>query len=135
MYVYLNISMSKWICVEVLNYILSTTIYIYIFFFIIRVKACAIPCHHQLQTRGDNTVSVPQGGTATPGATKQLFPLDKALRDPVQWQKLLGSARSGSTALSYRICVIPLVGAWWGQYIAHAFTRCMMKKMYIYIYI
>ena len=25
---------------------------------------------------------------------------------PVQWQKLLGSARSGSTALSYRNCVI-----------------------------
>ena len=46
----------------------------------------------------------------------------------VQWQKLLGSARSGSTALSYRNCVITLVGGWWGQSIAHAFTRCMMKK-------
>ena len=46
---------------------------------------------------------------------------------PVRWQKLLGSARSGSTALSYRNCVITLVGRWWGQSIARAFTRCMMK--------
>ena len=46
---------------------------IYAFFFIIqRVKARAIPCPHQPPTRGDNTVSVAQGGTTTPGATKQL---------------------------------------------------------------
>ena len=46
-------------------------IYIYIFFFIIQcVKAHAIPCPHQPPTRGDNTVSVAQGSTATPGATK-----------------------------------------------------------------
>ena len=31
-----------------------------------------------------------------------------------RWQKLLGSARSGSTALSYRNCVITLDGGWWG---------------------
>ena len=57
--------------------------YIYIFFFFIiqRVKARAIPCPHQLPTRGDNTVSVAQGGTATPGATKQLLPLEKVLRE------------------------------------------------------
>ena len=66
-------------------------IYIYFFFFIIqRVKACAIPCPHQPPSRGDNTVLVAQGGTATPGATKQLLPPD----------------RGGSTALSYRNCVI-----------------------------
>ncbi len=50
---------------------LSSSIYlsIYIFFLIIqRVKARAIPCPHQPPTRGDNTVSVTQGGTATPGA-------------------------------------------------------------------
>ena len=58
---------------------------------------------------------------------------------PVRWQKLLGSARSGSTALSYRNCVITLVGGW-GLGIARAFTRCMIKKKYmcvcvhIYIY-
>ena len=46
---------------------------------------------------------------------------------------LLGSARSGSTALSYRKCVITLVGGWWGQGSARAFTRCMMN-IYIYIY-
>ena len=50
---------------------------------------------------------------------------------PVRWQKLFGSARSGNTALSYRNCVIPLIGGWWGQGVARAFTRCMMKK-YIY---
>ena len=43
---------------------------------------------------------------------------------PVRWQKLLSSARSGSTALSYWNCV----GGWWGQGITHAFTHCMMKK-------
>ena len=52
------------------------------FFFIIQhVKAYAIPCPHQLPSRGDNTVSVAQGGTATPGATKQLLPPDRVLRE------------------------------------------------------
>ena len=51
---------------------------------------------------------------------------------PVWWQKLLGSTRSGSTALSYQNCVITLVGGWWGQGIARAFIRCMMKNIYIY---
>ena len=40
-----------------------------------------IPCPHQPPTRGDNTVSVAQGGTATPGATKQLLPPDRVLRE------------------------------------------------------
>ena len=35
-----------------------------------------IPCPHQPPTRGDNIVLVAQGDTATPGATKQLSPLD-----------------------------------------------------------
>ena len=59
-----------------------THIYIFVFFFIIqRVKARAIPCLHQPPTSGDNTVSVAQGGTATPGATKQLLPPDRVLRE------------------------------------------------------
>ena len=37
------------------------------------MKPCAIPCPQQLPTRSDNTVSVAQGATATPGATKQLL--------------------------------------------------------------
>ena len=45
------------------------------------MKAHAIPCPHQPPTRGDNIVSVAQGGTATPGATKQLLPPDRVLRD------------------------------------------------------
>ena len=54
---------------------------IYIYIFIIqRVKARAIPCPHQPLTRGDNTVSVAQGGTATPCATKQLLLLDRVFK-------------------------------------------------------
>ena len=63
--------------------ILSTKcVYKSFFFFIIqRVKARAIPCPHQPPSRGDNTVSVAQGGTATPGSTKQLLPPDRVLRE------------------------------------------------------
>ena len=44
------------------------------FFFIIqRVKARAIPYPHQPPSRGDNTVSVAQGGTATPLALPNSF--------------------------------------------------------------
>ena len=51
---------------------------LYICFFIIhRVKARTIPYPHQPPARDDNKVSVVQGGTATPGATNQLLPLDK----------------------------------------------------------
>ena len=50
-------------------------------FIIQRVKACAIPCPHQPPTRADNTVSVAEGGTATPGATKQLLPPDRVLKE------------------------------------------------------
>ena len=45
------------------------------------MKARAIPYPHQPPSRGDNTVSVAQGGTATPGATKQLLPPDRVLRE------------------------------------------------------
>ena len=31
-------------------------------------------------SQDDNTVSVAQGGTATPGATKQLFPPDRVFK-------------------------------------------------------
>ena len=54
---------------------------IYIYFFIIqRMKARAIPCPHQPPTRGDNTVSVAEGGTATPGAIKQLLAPDMVFK-------------------------------------------------------
>ena len=59
-----NISPSKWSL---------------LFFIIQRVKARAIPCPHQPPSKGDNTVSVAQGGTATSGATKQLLPPDRVL--------------------------------------------------------
>ena len=56
-------------------------IYTYFFFIIQHVKAREIPSSHQPPTRGDNIVSVAQGGTATPGTTKQLLPLDRVLRE------------------------------------------------------
>ena len=54
------------------------------YIFIIQgVKARAIPCHpqHQPPARGDNTISIAQGGTATPGTTKQLLPPDRVIRE------------------------------------------------------
>ena len=45
------------------------------------MKARAIPCPHHPPISGDNTFSVTQGGTATPGATKQLLLLDRVLRE------------------------------------------------------
>ena len=51
-----------------------------IFFIIQCVKARAIPCLHQPPTRGDKTVSVAQGGTATPRTTKQLLPPDSVFK-------------------------------------------------------
>ena len=45
------------------------------------MNARAILCPHQPPTGGDNTVSVAQSGTATPGATKQLLPLGRVLRE------------------------------------------------------
>ena len=55
--------------------------WLYFFFIIQCMKARAIPCPHQPPTRGDNTVSVAQGGTATPGASKQLLPPGRVLRE------------------------------------------------------
>ena len=47
------------------------TPHVYNFFFIIQgVKAHVIPCPHQPPNSGNNTVSVAQGGTATPATTK-----------------------------------------------------------------
>ena len=56
-------------------------IYIYIFFFFISSynmwKHVWYPALISHQPRGNNTVSVGQGRTATPDATKQLLPLDR----------------------------------------------------------
>ena len=45
------------------------------------MKAGAKQCPHHPPSRGDNTVSVAQDGTATPGATKHLLPPDRVLRE------------------------------------------------------
>ena len=52
-----------------LKMIMMIYIYIYIYIYIHHVKAHAIHCLHQPPTSVINTVSVAQGGTATPGAT------------------------------------------------------------------
>ena len=54
--------------------------YIFSFFILQHVKAQAISCPHQPPTRGVNTVSVAQGGTATPGTTKQLLSLEMVFK-------------------------------------------------------
>ena len=59
---------AVWKCMYLIVHIWS-----YIFFIIQRVKVHAIPYPHQQPTRDDNTVSAAQGGTATPGSTKQLL--------------------------------------------------------------
>ena len=62
-------------------------IYIYIynilFFFFFHHTTCESTCDtlaSSAANQGDNTVSVAQGGTATPGATKQLLPPDRVFK-------------------------------------------------------
>ena len=55
-------------------------IYIYIFF---HHTTCGSTCDtlaSSAANQGDNTVSVAQGGTATPGATEQLLPSDRVFK-------------------------------------------------------
>ena len=62
-----------------LIYIYSLYIYIYIYYHI----TCESTCDTQSSSasnQGDNKVSVDQGGTATPCATKQLLPPDSVLK-------------------------------------------------------
>ena len=56
---------------------LSLSLSLYIYIYIYHTTCESIPCPHQPPTRGDNTVSVAQAGTATPGTTKQLLPPDR----------------------------------------------------------
>ena len=72
-----NIYVKTRISLPIYVRVYTNTQRIYIFCIIQRVKARAIPCLHQPPTRGDNTVSVAQGSTATPGATKQYLPPDR----------------------------------------------------------
>ena len=61
---------------------LSLSIYIYIFFFF-HHTTCESTCDtltSSAANQGDNTVSVAQGGTAIPGATEQLLPLDRVFQ-------------------------------------------------------
>ena len=56
-------------------------VYIYIYSFNMQlVKSRVIPWPHKPPTRGDNTVSIAQGSTASPRAAKQLLPWDRVLK-------------------------------------------------------
>ena len=71
-YIYIYINMYIFIYKHIHN------IYIYFFFFF-HHTTCESTCDtltSSAANQGDNTVSVAQGGTATPGATKQLLPPD-----------------------------------------------------------
>ena len=70
-----------WGNVEFIHHFCLFFYFCYIFFIIQCVKARAIAGPHQPPTRGDNTVSVAEGVTAIPGATKQLLPPDRVLRE------------------------------------------------------
>ena len=76
-YTHTRIYIYIYTCVCVCVYIY---IYIYLFLIIQCVKALVISYSHQLPTRGDNTVSVVRGSTATPGTTKQLLLLDRVFK-------------------------------------------------------
>ena len=55
--------------------------YLYIYFF--HHTTCESTCDtlaSSAANQGDNTVSVAQGGTATPGATEQLLPPDRVFK-------------------------------------------------------
>ena len=59
-------------------------IYMYIYFFFFHHKTCESTCDTLLSStanQGNNTVSVAQGTTAAPGATKQLLPPDRVLKE------------------------------------------------------
>ena len=53
------------------------------FFFFFHHTTCGSTCNTLASSaaiQGDNTVSVAQGGTATPGATEQLLPPDRVFK-------------------------------------------------------
>ena len=55
-------------------------IYIYIYFFFFH-HTCESTCDTVLISRQPGVITQSQGGTATPGTTKQLLPLDRVLRE------------------------------------------------------
>ena len=55
-------------------------IYIYIYFHHTTCESTCDTLASSAANQGDNTVSVAQGGTATPGATEQLLPPDRVFK-------------------------------------------------------
>ena len=100
-------------------------IYQSIYFFIIqRVKARAIPCPHQQLTKGNYTVSVAEGGTATPDATKQLLPPDRVKRELYIYIYIyIYSSHTHQTQIYIHI------------YTSHTYTQHACIYIYIYIYL
>ena len=64
------------------GYLLPNPVYIDIYIFFFYHTMCESTCDtlaSSAANQGDNTVSVAQGGTATPGATEQLLPPDRVI--------------------------------------------------------
>ena len=79
-------SLTKWsrapegVFLEIHTWYIYIYIYIFIYF---RHTTCESMCNtlsSSAANQGDNIVSVAQRGTATPGATKQLSPLDRVFK-------------------------------------------------------
>ena len=65
------------------SYNIYIYIYIYIYILFFHHTTCGSTCDTLASSaaiQGDNTVSVAQGGTATPGATEQLLPPDRVFK-------------------------------------------------------
>ena len=75
MYMYIYIYAHICVCVYIYVYIC-----IYIYFHHTTCESTCDTLASPAANQGDNTVSVAQGGTATPGATEQLLPPDRVFK-------------------------------------------------------
>ena len=80
--IFIVLSIQK--CIAISQYIINYNIYIYIYiYFFFHHTTCGSTCDTLASSaaiQGDNTVSVAQGNTATPGATEQLLPPDRVFK-------------------------------------------------------
>ena len=79
MYAYIYI----YIYIYIYTYVYNMYVCMCIYFFFFYHTTCESMCDTMSSSaanQGDNTVSVAQGGTATPGATEQLLPPDRVFK-------------------------------------------------------
>ena len=132
------------------NPMLSDDIYTYLFIYIyFHHTTCESTCGtlpSSATNQGDNTVSVAQGSTATPGASKQLLPLDRVCKRNIYIYiyiyiyKYARSAKSRdyigcsfmfifSAVWDFKMCLLSAVDG-----IATVSWCCVIIYIYIYIY-